>query len=54
MRCRDLVAAQVEGAQGEYRRGRGRGQNAWVVIVLAQGDNADDGEDNGEAAGDNT
>ena len=53
MRCRDLVAAQVEGAQGEYRRGRGRGQNAWVVIVLAQGDNADDGEDDGEAAGDN-
>ena len=55
MRRRVLVAAQVEDAQGEYRRGRGQGrvQNAWVVIVQAQGDNADDGEDNGEAGGDN-
>ena len=46
MRRRVLVAAQVEDAQGEYRRGRGREQNA-------QGDNADDGEDDGEAGGDN-
>ena len=25
----------------------------WVVVVQAQGDNADDGEDDGEAGGDN-
>ena len=53
MRRSVLVAAQVEDAQCEYRPGRGRGQNAWVVIVQAQGNNADDGEDDGEAAGDN-
>ena len=50
-----LVTAQVEDAQGEYAdEGEGEVGNVRVVAVPAQGDSADDGEDDGEAKGDNT
>ena len=43
------VTAQVESAQGKYTsKGEGKGGDTWVVVVPAQGNNADDSEAQGD------
>ena len=50
-----LITAQVEDAQCKYTdKGEVEDRNAWVVIVPARVDNAENGENDGESEGDNT
>ena len=48
-----LVTTQVEDAQGEYTY-KDKGWIAWVVVIPAQGENPDNGEDNCKAKNANT